>query len=206
MNRDLLVALRHTLESGAPTAEAHLRLGTALLEEGSAREAERELRSALELDPRCAGAWVNLGGILFSRWDFAGALEANRKAAETDPKLALAWVNQGLAQLQLGEPERALEAFHRAIELEPRNGAAYHHLAIALHALARPLEAEVCTAYAAELGYRPALTSAGAACPPARTPGRAERAAADARATPARPVSQAAPTPEGERHGSAQGR
>ncbi len=196
MNRDLLVALRHTLETAPPTAEAHLRLGTALLEEGSAPEAERELRAALELDPRCAGAWVNLGGILFSRWDFAGALEANRRAADADPKLVLAWFNQGLAQLQLGEPERALEAFHRAIALDAKNGAAYYHLAIALHALGRALEAEVCTAYAAELGHRPARTSAEAL----------QRAAAGPRAAPGCPVSQAAPTTEGECHGSAQGR
>jgi tetratricopeptide (TPR) repeat protein len=194
MNRDLLVALRHTLESAAPTAEAHLRLGTALLEEGSAPAAERELRAALELDPRCAGAWVNLGGILFSRWDFAGALEANRKAADADPKLALAWVNQGLAQLQLGEPDAALDAFHRAIALDARNGAAYHHLAIALRALGRELEAEICAAYAAELGYRPVRASAEA------------QRVADAPAARRRPISQAAPTPEGECHGSAQGR
>ncbi len=197
MNRDLLVALRHTLETAPPTAEAHLRLGTALLEEGSAREAERELREAIRLDPRCAGAWVNLGGILFSRWDFAGALEANREAAAADPTLVLAWFNQGLAHLQLGDSERAVEGFRRAIELDPGHGAAYYHLAIALHALARTIEAEVCTAYAAELGYRPVRTSAEAL----------ERAAAGARAAPGRPVSQAAPTtPEGESHGSAQGR
>jgi tetratricopeptide (TPR) repeat protein len=195
MNRDLLVALRHTLENAPPTAEAHLRLGTALLEEGSAREAERELRAALELDPRCAGAWVNLGGILFSRWDFAGALDANRKAADADPTLALAWVNQGLARLQLGEPDAALDALHRAIALDARNGAAYAHLAIALRTLGRDLEAEVCAAYAAELGHRPVRTS----------PEASARAAAGARA-PGRPVSQAAPTPEGECHGSAQGR
>ncbi len=190
MNRDLLVALRRTLEAGPPTAEAHLRLGTALIEEGSERAAERELRAAIDLDPRCAGAWVNLGGILFARWDFQGALEANRRAAEADPRLVLAWFNQGLAQLQLGEPERALEGFRRAVALDPRNGPAYYHLAVALHALGRSLEAEVCTAYAAELGYRPPRVSAEAL---QRAPGR-------------RPVSQAAPHPEGETHGTAQGR
>jgi Flp pilus assembly protein TadD len=192
MNRDLLVALRHALESGPPTAEAHLRLGAALLEEGSARAAEEEFRAALELDAGCAGAWVNLGGILFSRWDFAGALEANRRAAEADPGLAVAHFNQGLAHLMDGAPEPSLDAFGRAVELEPTNGAAYHHLAIALHAIGRALEAEVCAAYARELGYRPSRES-----------GAALERAAGAHASPQPAVTTAA---EGERHGSAQGR
>jgi tetratricopeptide (TPR) repeat protein len=172
MNRDLLLALRHALESGPPTALAHLRLGTALLREGAPLEAERELRAAVELDPRCAGAWVNLGGLHFARWEFAEALEANRRAAEADPALALAHTNQGLAHLQLGDPEAALAAFRRALELEPRNGDAYHHLATALRASDRPLEAELCVAYARELGHRPgrqsaeATESAEAAAPP----------------------------------------
>lgn len=196
MNRDLVLALRHALEGAAPTAEAHLQLGTALLAEGSACAAERELRAALELDPGCAGAWVNLGGILFSRWDFAGALEANRKAAEADPALALAHFNQGLAHLQLGEPERSIEGFDRAIALDASNAAAYYHLGVALHALGRPLEAEICAAYARELGYRPSRVSVEAL----------ERAAAGARGSspPSHPKA-AAPTAEGDRHGTAQG-
>jgi superkiller protein 3 len=177
MNRDLLVALRHALESGPPTAEAHLRLGTALLEEGSPDAAEQELRAAIALDERCAAAWVNLGGILFSRWDFAGALEANRRAAEADPALAIAHFNQGLAQLMSGAPEPSLEAFGRTIALDPRHGAAYHHLGVALHALGRTVEAELCDAYAREL-----------ACSPGRT-------------HPASP-----PAAQGETHGTAQGR
>lgn len=199
MNRDLLVALRHALESAPPTAEAHLRLGTALLEEGSAREAERELRAALALDPGCAGAWVNLGGILFSRWEFAAALEANQRAAEADPTLPVAPFNQGLAHLQLGEPERALEGFGRAIELEPRHGAAYYHLGVALHALGRGLEADVCVAYAGELGYRPSRVSVEAL----------EHAAASSSSASdpsGRPRSKASPpTEQGERHVTAQG-
>jgi superkiller protein 3 len=197
MNRDLLIALRHAVES-APSAEAHLRLGTALLEEGSAAAAEQELRAAIALDARCAGAWVNLGGILFSRWDFAGALEANRRAAEADPELPLAHFNLGLAQLMSGAPEPSLEAFGRAIELDPRNGAAYYHLAVALHALGRSLEAEVCVAYARELGYRPSRVSVEAL----------ERAAAAPRTRPddARPQPASPHAAQGEHHGTAQGR
>jgi len=193
MNRDLLLALRHALESGPPTAEAHLRLGTALLREGSTREAERELRAAVDLDPSCAGAWVNLGGIHFSRWEWAAALEANRRAAEADPALPVAHFNQGLANLMNGAPERALDGFGKAIELDPRNGASYYHLGIALHALARPLEAEVCVAYGRELGYHPSRLSIEAL----------ERVMAGAGTASPSPGPQASPpTAQGDRHGT----
>lgn len=137
------------------TANPHLARGTALLKAGSAREAEHELRRAVELDPRCAGAWVNLGGIHFSRWEWGAAVEANRRAAAADPALAIAHFNQALGHLQLGDAARAAECLGRTVELEPGNGAAYHHLAIALYALGRAPEARVCAAYAQELGYRP---------------------------------------------------
>jgi tetratricopeptide (TPR) repeat protein len=106
------------------------------------------------LDPGCAGAWVNLGGIHFARWEYAAAIEANRRAIEAEPALALAHFNEALGHLQLGEPDRAVECLGRVVALEPGHGAAYHHLAIALHAVGEPLEAELCAAYARELGYR----------------------------------------------------
>lgn len=193
MNRDLILALRHALESSPATAEAHLRLGTALLQEGAASEAEGEFRAAIELDPDCAGAWVNLGGILFSRWEFAAALEANRRAAAAEPTLPLAHFNQGLAHLMAGDPGRSLDGFGRAIELDPKHGAAYHHLGIALHALGRPLEAEVCVAYGRELGYRPSRASVEAL----------RRAAAGARVASDRVGPSSPPTAEGDRHGTA---
>lgn len=141
--------------SHASPAAAHLAQGTALLKAGSVREAERELRRAIELDAGCAGAWVNLGGIHFSRWEYAASVEANHRAAEAEPALAIAHFNEALGHLQLGEAERAVASLTRVVELEPGNGGAFHHLAIALYALGRPAEARLCVAYAKELGYRP---------------------------------------------------
>jgi tetratricopeptide (TPR) repeat protein len=195
--------LRRALAS-APTAEGHARLGTALLKAGNTREAERELRAALELDPKFAGAWVNLGGILLARWEFAAAIEANRKAAEAEPALALAHFNQAICHLHLGEPQNAVDCLSKAIEVEPRHGAAYYHLAIALYALDRPVEAQACVAFSQELGFRPSPVSAEALQ-------QAEEAAKAAAGVMAEPPSielqpKASPSqPEGEKNGSTQG-
>jgi len=167
-----IAELRRALASSPPTAEAHARLGTALLKAGAAREAERELRAAIELDASCAGAWVNLGGILLSRWEFGAAVDANRRAAAADPTLALAHFNQAIGHLHLGAPEEVVACLSRVIELEPQNGAAFYHLGIASYALGHALQAQLCVAYAGELGYHPSGVSAGAL----------ERAAAAAKA------------------------
>lgn len=194
MKHDTIPALRQALQDAPPTAEAHLRLGNALLASGAVREAERELRAAIGLDPKCAGAWVNLGGILFSRWEFGAAIQANRSAAAADPTLVIAHFNQAIGHLQLGEPESALACLTRVVELEPGNGGAYYHLGIALHALDRHSEAELCVAYADELGYRPNAVSA-----------EALKLAAAGGAKESHPESEVPPSSaQGEPHGTAQ--
>lgn len=195
--------LRRALAS-APTAEGHARLGTALLKAGNTREAERQLRAALDLDPKFAGAWVNLGGLLLARWEFAEAIEANRKAAEAEPGLALAHFNQAICHLHLGEPQSAVECLSRAIEVEPRHGAAYYHLGIALYALDRPLEAQACVGFSQELGFSPSPASAEALQ-------HAEEAAKAAAGATGEPPSielhpKSSPSqPEGEKNASTQG-
>jgi Flp pilus assembly protein TadD len=198
-----IAELRRALEERPPTADGHARLGTALLKAGATREAERELRKAIDLDPRCAGAWVNLGGILYSRWEFGASVEANRRAAAAEPTLALAHFNQAIGHLHLGQPDQVVECLGRVIELEPGNGAAYHHLAIALHALGRSVEARLCATYAGELGYRPSPVSAQAL---------ASAEAASALADKAEPTSNVPQSKccthntQGEGNGTAQGR
>jgi Flp pilus assembly protein TadD len=139
----------------APTAEEHLRRGTALLKAGNARDAEQELRAAVALDPSCAGAWVNLGGILLTRWDFLGCVDANRRAIDSRPDLAMAHFNQAIAHYYLGNAQEMVDCLSRVVELEPRNGAAFCHLGVGLQMLGRSAEARLCIQYAAELGHPP---------------------------------------------------
>jgi tetratricopeptide (TPR) repeat protein len=199
MISDKIAELRRELAESPPTAEAHLRLGTALLKCNAAREAERELRAALALDPKCAGAWVNLGGILLARWEYGASIEANRKAVAADPNMALAHFNQAIGHLHLGEPEEAANSLNRVVELEPQNGGAYYHLGICLYALKRTAEAKLCVAYSEELGYRPSRVSAEALAGAA--------AAATDNGAPTSSQSEEAPSTRKEREdGTAQGR
>ena len=150
MNRDLLLVLRHALESAPPTAVAHLRLGTALLHENAPLEAERELRAAVALDPRCAGAWVNLGGILFARWQEVEGelgpeytptavvmkLDAVRSALPGDTPV----VGAAERAVQLAERERLLRARFR--DADPALLEVVRRLRALERMLGRPLDVQ----------------------------------------------------------------
>jgi Flp pilus assembly protein TadD len=153
--RTSIAELRRAVTEMPPSAEAHLRLGTALLKTGALKDAERELRAALALDSKCAGAWVNLGGILAARWEFAASVAANRRAAAAEPTLAIAHYNEAIGHLHLGEAAAAIDCLTKVVELEPKNAAAYYHLGVALQSNGRTAESRLCVAYSIELGYQP---------------------------------------------------
>jgi tetratricopeptide (TPR) repeat protein len=132
-----------------------MRLGTALYQRGAPKDAERELRKAVELDPACLEAWVNLGGVLLSRWDFEGCVAANQKAVECDPNVMQAHYNLGLGYLYLGQAEQMVGCFRRAIELESDHPAAHYHLAVGLLSLGEEAEARQELARAVALGFKP---------------------------------------------------
>ncbi len=148
-----LGALRRAVAERPDSVEAHLDLGTALLRQGIAPEAEAELNRALELDPSCAGAWVNLGGLRLARWDFAGCVEANDRALATEPDLLIAHFNRGLGFLYLKQPAEMIACFRRVIALDPHHAAGHYYLAVGLLAAQVVDEAQAALARATTLGY-----------------------------------------------------
>lgn len=153
--RTNLARLRELVAAEPASAQAHLRLGTALTKTGAVGEAETEFRRALELDPALAGALVNLGGTMLLRWDFHGCVDANRRAAELQPELVLAHYNQGLGHLYLGEALEMAGCFERVLALEPRNPGGHYYLAVAANALGNIEAARLHLAVATELGFHP---------------------------------------------------
>jgi len=150
-----LEELRAAVEQEPESAQAHYRLGTALVQRGVAPEAEEALRKATELDPEHVQAWVNLGGLQLLRWKFEDCVEANRKAAAVAPDLMQAHFNEGLGHLYLGNAEEMVACFRRVLELDPGNPAGEYHLAVGLLASDQVDEAQFWLAAAREKGYSP---------------------------------------------------
>jgi tetratricopeptide (TPR) repeat protein len=137
------------------SAEAHFRLGSALVQTGFMTRGEKALLRSLELDPDRAEAWVNLGGIRLSRWDFRGCIEANDRALNCEPSSKVAFHNKGLGHLYLGEAEEMVGCFSRVVELDPDNAAGNYYLAVGLYAVGREAEARKQLKRAVELGHSP---------------------------------------------------
>lgn len=151
----LIQRLERLVEENPDSADAYLRLGTALIKKGTVKRAEETLRRALELDPTCVKAWVNIGGIRLSKWDFDGCIEVNKKAIECDPNLVQAHYNQGLGHLYRGQGPEMVDCFERVIELEPQNAGGHYHLAVGLLAVGKVFEAKASVATATRLGFTP---------------------------------------------------
>ncbi|MBI4880845.1 MAG: tetratricopeptide repeat protein [Planctomycetes bacterium] len=150
-----LARLRAAVEKEPGSAQAHLRLGTALQQAGRLKAAEEVLRRALQLEPGLYEAWVNLGGVLFSLWDFNGCVDANARAAACRPEGVPAHYNKGLGHLYLGQAEDVVACFQRVVELDPRNGGGHYHLAAGLNALGRIIEAKAALDLSRRLGFSP---------------------------------------------------
>ena len=120
MIRQRIGELRRALAESA-TPEAHVRLGTMLLKCNATREAERELRAAVALDPRCASAWIQLGEILLGR-SAEEAVRCLNRVIELEPQNAAAHYHLGTGLHALGRVSEARLCVARASELGYRTG------------------------------------------------------------------------------------
>jgi len=168
VHQDELTRRKEEAAKNPDSADAHFRLGTALLKVGFQGEGQAALERTLELDSERVDAWVNLGGARLGRWDFAGCIEANQEALDREPGLMRAHFNLGLAYMYQGDAEKMLACFEKVLELDPGNAAGHYHIAVALQSLGQGEQAVSFVAKAIALGYSPdpsfvkALEQAGA--------------------------------------------
>ena len=155
-DRQRISALEQEARENPDSAEAQLRLGTALLHAGAISRAETALRRAVELDESSDAALINLGGVLLAKWDFAGCLEVNRKVTERSPELLQAHYNLGLGHLYLKQAEEMVACFRRVVEIDPDHAGGQYHLAVGLLEIGEVEQAREALDRAVSLGHSPA--------------------------------------------------
>jgi len=139
-------------------ADAHGRLGIALLGQGRFREAEAACRQAIALDPGDATAHNTLGIALERQGRVVDAIASFRQAIAVRPELAEVHSNLGHVQYLHRDFAAAEAACRDAIALRPDYAGAYNNLGNALKAQDRLDEAVA--AYRHAIALQPDLADA----------------------------------------------
>ena len=113
-------------------ANARLRKGIQLTEEGRLREAAEEHEKALATDPKLVQAHVNLIRLYAELGQPGRAEEHYRQALAVDPNLAELHHNLGVLLIGQGRNAEAMDAFRKAVELNPAYADAQNNLAYLL--------------------------------------------------------------------------
>jgi tetratricopeptide (TPR) repeat protein/serine/threonine protein kinase len=93
------------------------------------RDAELDLRRAIELAPGNLAAKLNLSAVLRTLGNHEDAVALTSAATEAAPQSWHVWATHGMSLYQAGQAADALQAIERSLELQPDRPAAYHNLA-----------------------------------------------------------------------------
>jgi len=153
-------AFRRVLEIEPVHAEAALRLGMALEDDGSFEQAIRAYRLCLSIDPSHCQAATNIGEALRKGEKYPEAIAAYDHALELRSDYLYALAGRAECMRMVGNLEGAIQWFDRALEVGPRHAFAVQGKAAALNALRRfdeamplwerALEIEPSSSFAAE--------------------------------------------------------
>lgn len=150
-NAEVLAPTQKIAELLPDDAEAHFRLGNALLEFGQADGAVASYRRALEIKPDFAEAHSNLGSALHELGRLNEAEASCRQALQINPDYAEAHSNLGAALNDLGRLAEAETSFRRALQIKPDFAEALNNRSNTFKDLGRLTEAEACCRRALEI-------------------------------------------------------
>jgi Flp pilus assembly protein TadD len=119
--------LRRSLELDPRAPITYSVLGFVLSEQGRTEEAERWLRTGLELR-ETPGLHNNLAWLLVENGRPEEGAEHARRAIALRPNFAAAWDTLGVALARAGSRDEAREAFARALSLNPELEAPRKHM------------------------------------------------------------------------------
>jgi len=132
---------RKALAGGLESSEFHLGMARIAMEKGESRAAEKQLLTALDLNPLSVVGLHTLGDVYRGRRDFNSAQKHYRAALEINPSYVYSWNGLGMTLGSLGDDSGALEAFRQAVEVAPRSPLPYLNLAVQLESMERIGEA-----------------------------------------------------------------
>lgn len=114
-------AARRALALDDTLGEAHAALGHALFHTWRYREAEPELKRALELGPNAVPTYIWYGEF-FAHTDPPRGVELLKRAQELDPASPAVYEFQAYVAAMSNQPELAVSAAQKAYDLDPANG------------------------------------------------------------------------------------
>lgn len=97
-------------------------LGLVYYQMGSYKEAEKEFKKVVYLDPKYFKAYHNLGLLYFIQKDYDGAIDQWNKILEIEPNFPNKYIvlnNLGIVYQKKEMPDRALEYFVQVLQLVP---------------------------------------------------------------------------------------
>jgi tetratricopeptide (TPR) repeat protein len=133
MALQLVVILSVGLASGqdqASLVKKHFEQGVAYLRADRPRDAERELRRVIELDPADAQAYNLLGSIYDSLGQRAEAESSFRKAIELAPSFPAPYNNLAISYLRQKRTDEAIKTFQKLLKLDPQNVTGHYNLGL----------------------------------------------------------------------------
>ena len=148
-------AAERALSIDPELADAHASLGLiAFVHDWNAAQAERHLRTAVELDPALPMARHHLSRLLSAIAQHKDAIAQARAAAETDP-LSLAASVQVANALDIGgQADEAVEVLEKALVLFPNEFRIYYKLVFVFASLGRAEESLAAAHDAVRVGER----------------------------------------------------
>ena len=135
--KDAAAAFRRVLEIEPVHAEAALRLGMALEDDGAFDEAIRAYRLCLSIDPSHCQAATNIGEALRKSEKYPEAVAAYDHALQLRSDYLYALAGRAECMRMMQQLEGAIEWFDRALLVGPRHAFAVQGKAAALNALRR---------------------------------------------------------------------
>jgi Flp pilus assembly protein TadD len=115
---DSIVTLRKAIAIAPNDAELHGGLGRVYLQKRDFPSAEKEIKTALQLDRNNLIYWKDLRSTYYLAGNWQATLAAQDLIAKAEPPGAGEWFIRALCYDKLNQPKPALEAYEKFIELD----------------------------------------------------------------------------------------